>query len=63
VIPPPTIDEILMAARLAVDSFFRGEFATKRSIRMDHEALRALLNAYDARQETTTIVRPDRSHA
>jgi hypothetical protein len=58
----PTNDEILAAARQACESYFRGEFATKRSIRMDMEALRALVNAYDARQETATISRADREH-
>ena len=61
--PTPTNDEILTAARTACESYFRGEFATKRSIRLDMEALRALLNAYDARQETRSIARPDRIHA
>ena len=60
---PPTVEQILDAARLAVDSFFRGEFASKRSIRMDQEALRALLNAYDARQETAAIKRKSQEHA
>lgn len=59
----PTVDEVLDAARLAVESYFRGEFATKRSIRMDHESLRSLLNAYDARQETAAIKRKNQEHA
>lgn len=58
--PAPTESEIIDAARLACESYFSGEFATKRSIRMDHEALRALIRAWDAKQDTTTI---SRSHS
>lgn len=61
--PAPTPDEILDSARLAVASFFQGENLTKRTIRQDMTNLRALLNAYDARQETTVIKRNARLHA
>lgn len=53
----PTPEEILEAARLAVDSFFRGEFSSKRSIRQDMSDLRALLREYDSKQETTRLTK------
>ncbi len=52
---PPSVDEILESARLACESYFSGEFKSKRSIRQDLTNLRALLADYDARAETTTI--------
>jgi hypothetical protein len=53
----PTTDDILELARMAIDSYFRGEFASKRSIRFDMEALRGALRDYDAKQITTKITR------
>jgi len=53
----PTPEEILEAARLAVDSYFRGENATKRSIRQDLTNLRALLRDYDSKQETQRLTK------
>ena len=53
----PTPEQILDAARLAVDSYFRGEFATKRSIRQDMTNLMAMLRDYDAKQETARLTR------
>jgi hypothetical protein len=58
---PPSVDEILDAARLAVDSYFTGEFKTKRSIRQDMSNLRSMLRDYDAKQETQRITK-DRLH-
>ena len=55
---PPSVDEILEAARLAVDSYFRGEFATKRSIRQDMTDLMAMLRDYDAKQPTVRLEKP-----
>lgn len=55
---PPSVDEILECARLAVDSYFVGEFKVKRSIRQDMENLRAILRDYDAKLETVTIAKP-----
>lgn len=37
-------DDLLTAAAQAVESFFAGEFKTKRSIRQDMEDLRAVVN-------------------
>ena len=54
---PPTAEEILEAARLAVQSYFLGEFKTKRSIRQDMTDLRSLLNQYDAALETQRLER------
>jgi len=55
---PPSVDEILEAARLAVDSYFTGEFKEKRSIRQDMTNLRAMLRDYDAKQETQRLEKP-----
>ncbi len=60
---PVTPDQIIESARTACDVYFRGEFATKKSIRFCMEDLRALVRDYDARQETATITRPSREHA
>lgn len=57
---PPSVDEILEAARLAADSYFRGEFATKRSIRQDMTNLRAILRDWDAKQETQRLTKADK---
>ena len=54
----PTPDEILEAARQAVEVYFLGEFKTKRSIRQDMTTLRAMLRDYDAKQETTRLEKP-----
>ena len=57
---PPSVDEILECARLAVDSYFVGEFKTKRSIRQDMTNLRAILRDYDATQETVRLTKADK---
>ena len=56
----PTVDQILDLARLAVESYFRGENATKRSIRQDMENLRSLLRDYDAKQPTVRLTRENK---
>ncbi len=56
-------DEIIESAALATDSYFRGQDATKRSIRQDMENLRSLLRAYSAvasTVETHTITKADK---
>lgn len=57
---PPSVDEILDAARLAVDVYFFGEFKTKRSIRQDMTSLRTILRDYDAKQETQRLTKADK---
>lgn len=51
-------DEIIRAAHLACESYFTGEFKTKRSIRQDMSDLRALVDAWmkeQAKAETVVI--------
>lgn len=57
---PVTESGIIDSARQACESYFLGEFKSRRSIRMDMEELRALIREWDAKQDTTTI---SRSHA
>ena len=54
-------DEVIEAARLATDSYFRGENVTKRSVRMDMEALRSVLRSYETLSATIETQRINRN--
>ncbi len=60
---PPSAEEILDAARLAVASYFQGSDKAKTHPRWAMEDLRSLLSAYDkamAKEETQRIAKEDK---
>jgi len=50
-----TIDQLLEAAKLAVETYFHGEIGTKRQFHNDMATLVAAIKAYESQQETVRI--------
>ncbi len=55
-------DDLLTSAAIAVETYFSGENKTRRSIRFDMEALRAVVHAEQKRriqEDTAILTRPE----
>jgi hypothetical protein len=57
-----SIDQLLEAAKLAVETYFSGEMKTKRKFAKDMTNLAAAIKAYESKQETVRIENAQRKN-